>query len=118
MGSHASTGTAHIARSCAGEGRAAWEQEVVGLQPRGLDPRLRGVTGSRRDLELNGSLGLVLHHDSPRGDLVAVANVADLERNEVASAELAVDAKIDQRELTYSVSPAEDELEVPRCLGA
>jgi len=67
---------------------ASREQEIVRLQPCSRDPH--GVTGSRRDLELNGSLGLVLHHDSPRGDLVAVADVADLERNEVAPAELAV----------------------------
>jgi hypothetical protein len=55
---------------------ATREQEVVRLQPRGRDPLLHGVTGCRRDLELNGSLRLALHHDGPRGDLVAVADVA------------------------------------------
>lgn len=64
---------------------AAREQEVIRFQPRGLDPLLHGLMGSRRDLELNGSLRLVLHHDSPRGDLVAMPDVADLECNKVAS---------------------------------
>jgi hypothetical protein len=71
---------------------AAREQEVVGLQTRGLDPFLNGVSGRGRDLELDGSLRLVLHHDSPRSDLVTVTDVADLEHNGVASAQFAVDA--------------------------
>ena len=79
------------------------EQEVVGLQPRGLDPLLHGVTGSWRDLELNGPLGLVLHHDSPRGDLVAVADVADLEGHEIAAAKPAMDAPVEERQLVYTV---------------
>ena len=61
---------------------ATREQEIVRLQPCRLDPLLYGVTGGRRDLELNGSLGLVLHHDGPRGELVAVADVANVERHE------------------------------------
>ena len=38
----------------------AREQEVLGLQPFRLYPRLHCVSGSLRDLELNGSLGLML----------------------------------------------------------
>jgi hypothetical protein len=63
---------------------------------------LHGITRCRRDLELNGSLRLVLDYDGPRGDLVAVADVADPERHEVASAKLAVDAQVEERELAYS----------------
>ena len=103
---------------------AAWEQEVLGLQSGGLDPLLHGVTGSWRDLELNGSLGLVLHHDGPRGELVAVADVADLEGNEVTSAKLAVDAQVEKREVAYSIlhlktnSKCPDVLELERGLLA
>lgn len=82
---------------------AAREQEVVGLQPSELDPLLYGVTGSGRDLKLNRSLGLVLHHDSSRGNLVAVADVAHLQRDEVASAKLAVDAQVEEREFADPV---------------
>ena len=82
---------------------AAREQEFVGLQSRVLDPLLYGFTGDWRDLELNGSLSFVLHHDGPRGHLVAVAYVADLECNEVTSSELAVDTQVEERELAYSV---------------
>jgi hypothetical protein len=45
----------------------------------------------------------VLHHYRPRGDLVAVADIAEPERNEVASAKLAVDAQVEERELAHSV---------------
>lgn len=41
--------------------------------------------------------------DSPRGDLVAMADVAYFERNEIASAKLAVDAQVEGSELAYSV---------------
>jgi hypothetical protein len=75
---------------------------------------LHRVAGSGRDLELDGSLGLVLHDDSPRGDLVAVA-VPDLERNEVAPAKLAVGAKVKEGELDVLGSRSEDEREEPRC---
>ena len=80
---------------------AAWEQVVVGLERRGPDPHAHSVTGGRRDLELDGSLGLVLHHDGTRGDLVTVAEVAHLERNEVAPAKLAVNAQVEEGEFPY-----------------
>jgi hypothetical protein len=65
---------------------AAREQEAVGLQPGGLDPLLHGVTGSWRDLGLD--------YDGPGGDLVAVADVAELKCDEVAPPQLAVDARL------------------------
>jgi hypothetical protein len=35
--------------------------------------------------------------------LVTVADVADLERNEIAPSQLAVDAEVEERQLAYSV---------------
>jgi hypothetical protein len=37
-------------------------------------------------------LALVLQDDSPRRDLIPMADVADLQRDEIAAAQLAVDA--------------------------
>ena len=37
-----------------------------------------------------------LHDDGPRGDTVAVADVADLQPDEIPSAQLAVDTKVDE----------------------
>ncbi len=68
------------------------EQEILRLQLSLFDPSLQGVAGSCRDLELDRTLCLVLHHDRARRDLVAMKDVSDLEGDEIASAELTVDA--------------------------
>ena len=81
---------------------AAGEQEVLWLQPCVLDPRLHGLPGRRRDLELHGSLGLVLHDDGARSDLVAMADVPDSEAQQVAAAQLAVDAKVEEGEFAHA----------------
>jgi hypothetical protein len=47
--------------------------------------------------------------------LVAVADVAELESTEVASAKLAVNAKTDEHQLAYSFPSDEGELEVLKC---
>jgi hypothetical protein len=72
--------------------KPAREQEVLRFQRGLLDPRLQGVPGGLRDLELDGALGLVLHDDGARCHLVAVAHVPHPEGDEVAAAQLAVDA--------------------------
>jgi hypothetical protein len=74
---------------------AAREQEIVGLQRRQLDPFLHRVTGTRRDLELHWALSLVLHHHGAGCSLIPVADVPDLQADEVAAAKLAVDAQVE-----------------------
>jgi len=95
---------------------AAWEHIVLGLQSRDLDPFLNGVTSRGRDFELDRTLGLVLHDDRPRCHLIAVANVPDLECNEVTSAELAVNSQVEQREFAYPVLHLETDSECPDIL--
>lgn len=68
--------------------------------------RLGGRSGSmsgaaavdclRSDLELNGALGLVLDDDGACGHLVAVAYVLSLEADQVASAQLTVNAEVEE----------------------
>ena len=72
---------------------AARKQKVLGFQPCLLDPVLDGVARCLRDLELHRALGLVLQHYGATCHLVAVADVTDLETNQVASAQLAVGLK-------------------------
>jgi hypothetical protein len=81
----------------------AGEEEVIRLQASLLDPRLQGIPGGLRDLELNWALGLVLHDDGARRHLVTMTNVSNLQGNEVAATQLAVDAQVEQRELAYPV---------------
>ena len=70
----------------------AWKDEIVQSQPGSLDPLLHGLPRGRCDLELHGALSLVLHHHGTGGHLVAVADVPNLEADEVATAKLAVDS--------------------------
>ena len=89
-----------------------------------LDPLLHGVARRRRDLELDGPLGLVLHHDRPRGHLIAVADVPDLQNDEVTTSKFAVDSKVEESEFADSTlnlkadSKCPDVLELERCLLA
>jgi uncharacterized protein (DUF2336 family) len=68
-----------------------------------LDPLLHGLARRRRDLKLHRALGFVLHDDRARGHPLAVAHVPDLEADKVATAQLAVDAKIEERQLAHPV---------------
>jgi len=87
-----------------------------------LDPRLQGVSGGGRDLELHRALSLVLHHDRTGCHLVAVAEVPDFEADENAAAQLAVDARVEQGELAYTAlhlqadAQCPDVLDLERCL--
>lgn len=51
-----------------------------------------------RDLELHWALGLVLHHDGAARHRIAMANISHLERYEVTATQLAVDAKVEERQ--------------------
>jgi hypothetical protein len=101
---------------------AAGEEEVVRLQVCELDPVLNRVTSRCRDLELDGTLGLVLHHNSPRGQLAAVADIPDFESYEITAAKLAVDSQVEECELAHAIFHLEadaerpDVLELERCL--
>jgi len=73
-----------------------WEKEVIGFEGGLLDPNLQRLSGSRRDLELNWALGLVLHDDGARGQLLLMAHVANFEDYEIASAQLAVNTAVER----------------------
>jgi len=79
---------------------AAREQEILWPEPGLLDPGLQRVPAGLRDLELDRPLRLLLQDDRPGRDLVAVADIADLEIDEVTAAQLAVDAEVEHRELS------------------
>jgi hypothetical protein len=78
---------------------AAREQVVLGLET-GLDnPCLYRSACRWRDLELHRLPGLALRDDRARRNLSAMLDVAHLQRDQVAAAQLAVDAQIEQRQL-------------------
>jgi hypothetical protein len=94
----------------------AGEDEVIRLQASLLDPRLQGIPGGRRDLELDRALGLVLQDDGARGNLVPMTNISDLQSDEIAPTQLAVDAQVEERELAHPVLHLETDTERPDVL--
>ena len=59
---------------------------------------------------------LVLHDDRACGHLVAVAHVPDFEGDEIASAQLAVDAQIEEREFASTAFHLEADAQCPDVL--
>ena len=94
----------------------AREQEVLGLQLGLPDPLLYRVARGRCDLELHRSLRLLLHDDGTRSDLIAMADVADLEFHKIAAAQLAVDSEIKKCELADPVLHLQTNSERPDVL--
>jgi hypothetical protein len=95
---------------------ATREHKVLGLQPCLLDPLLRSFPGRLRDLELHRALSLVLHHHSAGCHLVAVAYVPDLETDEVATAQLAVDSQVEECKLSNPALHLEADSKCPDIL--
>ena len=93
----------------------AGEEEGFRPQPGKLDPRLQSVPGGCRDLELHGALGLVLHDSRARRDLVSMTDISDLEGDEIASAKLAVDTQVKERDCRSN--PLQGAIEMPHCFG-
>lgn len=83
-----------------GRGDSAWEQEVVGAEPRFRHPGADRVPRLFSDLELHRTLCLMLHDDRARANPTALDNVPNPERHQVAAAQFAVDPKVEQGEIT------------------
>jgi hypothetical protein len=66
--------------------RSTGEQVVVGFQAGLPDPRLHRFAGSRRDLELDRPLRLLLQDGRPAGDPVTEADIADAQLHQIAGA--------------------------------
>jgi hypothetical protein len=81
---------------------AAREKVIVRFQPRLSDPGVNGVARRGRDLELHWALSLVLHNHRPGRDMIAMANIAHAQADQVAGAQLAVDAQIKECRLPQS----------------
>ena len=81
----------------------AWEQELVRFQTRRSDPGGDGVSRLFGNLKLDRPLGLLLHDNRTRSDPTALDNIMDAERNNIATAQFAVDSEIEQRKLSGSM---------------
>src|SRR5438105_13053221 len=55
------------------------------------------------DLELHWSLWFLLHDNRAAGDMTALDHIVDAQRDQITPAQFAVDAEIEQRELSASM---------------
>jgi hypothetical protein len=68
-----------------------------------LHPCLQRLTRRSRDLKLNRPLRLALQHDRSLGDLATVGYVANSQGHQITTTQLAVQPKIEHRELAQAV---------------
>jgi hypothetical protein len=83
----------------------------------GLQPWPDRVTGEVCDLELHGMAGLSLGYDGPGSNAFAMQIVGDLDRNQIAAPKLAVDRKIEERQITSSPFKLEPDTDGPDILA-
>src|SRR5687768_12248348 len=76
------------------------------------DPLGQRVARRFSDFELHRALGFLLHDDRAVAHALAMANVTDLEPDEIARAQLAVDCQVEKRELAGAARHLEA---YPRC---
>ena len=76
---------------------SAWEGVVVETASSTFEPGEQTATGRLEELELNGAAGFLLDYDSSRANPGAADQVADLDLDDVAPAQLAVDREIEHR---------------------
>ena len=85
------------------------ETDSPGLQTRFLDPVPSVICGSSGDLKGHRPLRLALHDLRPLDDLVPTKDVFDLQSHQIDAAGLAVDRRVEQREIARGVVQLEDD---------
>ena len=72
------------------------EGEVVDRAPSALQPSQDARPSRFQQLELHRPAGLLLHHDCACADLATANEITDPNLHHIATAQLAVDGKIEQ----------------------
>src|SRR5208337_4350443 len=82
---------------------AARKEELLRLQMGRRDPGSDRVPRLLGDLKLHRSLRLLLHDNRAWSDMNALDHITNAKPDQVASAQLAVDGEVEQREFTSSM---------------
>jgi hypothetical protein len=77
----------------------ARKDEIEDRAATALQPCLQACTRLSHDFELNRPAGLLLNNRRALADLVAADDVTNLELDEIAAPQLAVDRQIEQRSI-------------------
>lgn len=87
--------------------QAAGEQGIVRLNVRAVDPGSNRHSRRQGDLELDRSIGLLLHDNRPDSNQGAMRDFPQLELHEIAGAKLLVNGKIEQSEVANRMGQLE-----------
>jgi hypothetical protein len=92
---------------------SAGKHEVLYRAPSPLEPCQQACSGIARDLELHRSAGLLLDHHRPGANVVTGDQRTDLEFDQIAAAQLAVDGRIKQRSVANATRAIQEEPDGP-----
>ena len=73
----------------------AGEKELIRLQMCRGNPRRNRLPGLLGDLKLHRPLGLLLHDNRARTDPTALYDIVNVESDQIASSQLAVDGQVE-----------------------
>lgn len=96
---------------------AAREQVIAVATAPLLDPPADRLPGLLGDLELDRMARLLLHHGRAGAHRTVQRDIADLEADEVAAAELAVDGEIEHRQVAGRIRQLKADADSPDMLG-
>jgi hypothetical protein len=82
-----------------------------------IEPGKQAGPGIGEKFELNGPPRFRLHDDCARSDLPAADDIANFHAHEVATAELAINRKVEQRPIPQATALIEVEPDLPYLLG-
>lgn len=82
-----------------------------------LKPCQKTGPGVRQQFKLYWSACFLLHHDCPRSDLPAADDVTNFHLHKVATTELTVDRKVEQRSIPQAAMLIKEESDLPNMLG-
>ena len=85
----------------------AWPEPATALCSPDREPGCEGLLGGLGDLEGDWLPGLVLNDYRSGADTTAGESVSDFERNQIATAQLAVDGEIEHGEITHAIADAD-----------
>ncbi len=81
-----------------------------------VDPGCYGTPGLFSYLKLNRAMGLLLHERSSRQDTGTQRNIPDMQLHQITAAEFAINRKVEQREVSDSMSKLQSNPDSPNFL--
>nr|KIS29855.1 hypothetical protein TQ38_26005 [Novosphingobium sp. P6W] len=95
---------------------SAWKDIIVHITTPPFEPRQQASPGIREEFKLHRRPRFLLHHNCPRSDLPAIDDIANFHATKVATAQLVVDCKVEQRPIPEAAALIEVKADLPDLL--